>query len=87
MKIKAVIEELTIEKVTLLTESDEEEMVISREKLPNDRKYREGDWLQLEIVDNKIREIVFDEAETVAVRKRIERKMEKLRSRMRKRPE
>jgi hypothetical protein len=81
MKTKAVIEKITEDNLILLVGKDEKEMIISKVEFPDSINYREGDWLEVNLIDGKVEFISLDEAETKKVKKRIQEKLDRLRKR------
>lgn len=81
MKTKAVIEKITEDNLILLVGKDEKEMIISKVEFPDSINYREGDWLEVNLIGGKVEFISLDEAETKKVKKRIQEKLDRLRKR------
>ena len=73
MKIKAVIDRFEGTTAVLNMGEDERQMEVPRAALPKGCK--EGDWLQVELDDEKLVKVEPDPAETARARKRIEDKM------------
>jgi len=82
MKItKAVVEEITEDSITILAGEEEREIVVPRDELALPGELKEGDWLEIEMADDKIIIIRKNEEETRHVKKRILEKMDLLRKR------
>jgi len=81
--IKAVVEKISEETITLLIGEEEREMIIERnpDLFPKDLKA--GEWLELELEEDAILSVRVDKTETDQVKKRIQEKMELLRRRTR----
>ena len=75
--MKAVIDRFEAEFAVLTVGDDERQLVVSRTLLP--KRVKEGQWLQLDVVDGSVSNVVIDVAETEAARKRIAEKLEALR--------
>lgn len=76
MKIKAVIDRIENDIVTLLVGEKDDEYEIEVSQLPTGAT--EGYWLLVEIDGSKIGKIELDKDETVAVEKRISEKRARL---------
>ncbi len=77
MKVKAVIDRFEGEKALLIVGQEEDKLVVLRSLLPVGAK--EGDWLQVDLEDDRILSAEMDEAETARAEERIAGKLERLR--------
>ena len=75
--MKAVIDRFEAEYAVLIVGNDERRMNVLRTLLPKGAK--EGQWLQLEIVDDEVRNVTIDVQETEAAKRRIADKLAALR--------
>ena len=82
MNTKAVIEKITKNNVVLLVGVKEVETHISKDKIPQSIKYAVGDWLDIRIKGENIEVLKVNQEETDKVKRRIQKKMERLRKRM-----
>ena len=83
MKVsKAVIEKNTEDSITLLVGDEEKEVVIPKYQITQNTNYHEGDWVDVEIDGDTVKIIRVDEEETANVKKRVQSKLDLLRSRM-----
>ena len=77
MSVKAVIDRFEEEWAILLMGEDERRVEVKRQELPDEAS--EGDWLLLEIEDDRIVSAVIDKTEKDTVSERIMSKLERLR--------
>lgn len=80
MKTKAVIDRFEGDKAVVLVGDEQDALIIPiipKTLLPKGTK--EGDWLQVEVKDDRIISAKLDEETTAAAKKRISDKLEKLR--------
>jgi hypothetical protein len=79
MEQNAVIDSISDNYLTLLIGKDEKVLVVSLDQLPDYQNLKEGDWLRVDILDNKI--MGLKKIENAPAKKRIQDKMEILRTR------
>ena len=77
MKTKAVIDRFEGDKAVLLVGEEEDRLIVPRSLLPSGVK--EGDWLQVEVEDDRVLSAVIDEDETAQAKQRIAEKLARLR--------
>ncbi len=77
MKTKATIDRFEGDKAVLLVGEEQDRLVVLRSFLPKNAK--EGDWLQVDVDDDRVLSAVIDENETAAAKSRIADKLAKLR--------
>lgn len=80
-RTKAVVEKITGDSITILAGEEEREMVVSMDEPTLPGGLKEGDWLEIEIADDKVRILGINEEETRQVKTRIQEKMDLLRKR------
>lgn len=80
MKEKAVVDRFEGDKAVLLVGSDKDRLVVKKSFLP--KGVKEGDWLQVEVRDDRILSASIDTKETESVKKRITEKMELLKKKL-----
>ncbi len=74
---KAVIDRFEEDLAVILLGDQQTQLVLPRQALPEGA--RDGDWLQVEVVDETIRVLAIDEDETARARRRISEKLARLR--------
>ena len=77
MKTKAVIDRFEGDKAVLLVGEEEDKLIVPRYSLPNGAK--EGQWLQVDVEDDRVLSATIDEAETAKKVKEIDEKLAMLR--------
>jgi hypothetical protein len=77
MKTKAVIDRVEEDLAVLIVGEEEDKLVVLRASLPQEVK--EGQWLQVELEDDRIISAVVDEEETARAKQRIADKLALLR--------
>ena len=77
MNTKAVIDRFEGDQAVLLVGEDEDQLIVPRAFLPTGVK--EGQWLQVDVEDDRVLSAVIDEAETAKAKERIAEKLERLR--------
>jgi hypothetical protein len=77
MNTKAVIDRFEGDKAILLLGEEQDRLVVLRSFLPNGAK--EGDWLKVDVEDDRILGASIDANETAAAKSRIAEKLERLR--------
>ena len=77
MKTKAVIDRFEGDKAVLLVGEEEDKLIVPRVSLPSGAK--EGQWLQVDVEDDRVLSAVIDEAETARAKERIDEKLAILR--------
>jgi hypothetical protein len=77
MKTKAVIDRFEGDKAVLLVGEEEDKLIVPRASLPPGVK--EGQWLQVDVEDDRILAAALDEDETIKAKKRIAEKLARLR--------
>jgi hypothetical protein len=77
MKTKAVIDRFEGDKAVLLVGEEEDKLIVPRSSLPAGIK--EGQWLQVDVVDDRVLSATIDKAETNKRVERIEEKLARLR--------
>ena len=83
MKIsKAVIEKISEDSLILLVGEEQKEVLILKDQITLINNYDEGDWVDVETDGGKVKIIRINEEETAKVKKRIQTKLDLLRSRM-----
>lgn len=75
--MKAVIDRFEAEFAVLIVGDDERRMNVLRKLLP--KRVKEGQWLQVEILDDQVCNITIDDQETELARQRIADKLAALR--------
>ena len=75
--MKAVIDRFEAEFAILIVGEDERRMNVLRKLLP--KRVKEGQWLQVEILDDQVRNVTIDDQETELARQRIAEKLAALR--------
>ena len=76
MKTKAVIDRFEGDKAVLLVGEEQDRLVVLRSFLPKNAK--EGDWLQVDVEDDRVLSAVIDANETAAAKSRIADKLARL---------
>ena len=77
MKTKAVIDRFEGDKAVLLVGEKQDRLVVLKSFLPKGAK--EGDWLQVDVKDDRVLSAVIDSDATAAAKNRIADKLAKLR--------
>jgi hypothetical protein len=77
MKTKAVIDRFEGDKAVLLVGEEEDKLIVPRASLPPGAK--EGQWLQVDVEDDRILAVALDEDETKKAEERIAEKLARLR--------
>ncbi len=77
MKTKAVVDRFEGDKAVLLVGEEQDRLVVPRISLPAGIK--EGQWLQVEVADDRVLSATLDQAETAQRMASIEEKLAKLR--------
>jgi hypothetical protein len=77
MKTKAVIDRFEGDKAVLLVGEEEDKLIVPRSSLPPEAK--EGQWLQVDVEDDKVLSVALDEDETKKAEDRIAEKLARLR--------
>ena len=77
MKTKAVIDRFEEDLAVLIVGEEEGKLVVPRASLP--KEVNEGQWLQVEVEDDRLISAVVDEDETAQAKQRIAEKLERLR--------
>jgi len=77
MKTKAVIDRFEGDKAVLLVGEEQDRLVVLKSFLPKGAK--EGDWLQVDVEDDRVLSAAIDPDETAAAKSRIADKLAKLR--------
>jgi len=77
METKAVIDRFEGDKAVLLVGDEQDRLVVLRSFLP--KGVKEGDWLKVDAVDDRILSATIDTDETAAAKKRIAEKLDQLR--------
>lgn len=77
MKTKAVIDRFEGDKAVLLVGEERDRLVVLRSFLPKNAK--EGDWLQVDVEDDRVLSTAIDVNETAAAKSRIADKLARLR--------
>jgi Protein of unknown function (DUF3006) len=77
MKTKAVIDRFEGDKAVLLVGDEQDRLVVPRASLPPGVK--EGQWLQVDVADDRVLSATLDQAETAKRIAKIEDKLAKLR--------
>ncbi len=77
MKTKAVIDRFEGDKAVLLVGEEEDKIIVTKASLPSGAK--EGEWLQVEVEDDRVLSAIIDEAETAEAKERITKKLATLR--------
>jgi len=77
MKTKAVIDRFEGDKAVLLVGKEQDRLIVARNSLPKSAK--EGDWLSVDVRDDRVISAVVDTKETEAAKKRIKGKLDQLR--------
>jgi hypothetical protein len=77
MKTKAVIDRFEADKAVLLVGEEEDKLIIPRVSLPPGAK--EGQWLQIDVEDDRVLAASLDENETKKAKERIAEKLARLR--------
>jgi hypothetical protein len=77
MKTKAVIDRFEGDKAVLLVGEEQDRLVVLRNFLPKGAK--EGDWLKVDVEDDRVQSAAIDADETSVVKSRIAEKLAKLR--------
>ena len=77
MKTKAVIDRFEGDKAVLLVGEEEDKLIVPRTSLPAGVK--EGQWLQVDVADDRVLSATIDQAETAKRAKEIEEKLAALR--------
>jgi hypothetical protein len=77
MKTKAVIDRFEGEKAVLLVGEEQDRLVVLKSFLPKGAK--EGDWLKVDVEDDRVLSASIDADETTAAKSRIAEKLEQLR--------
>ncbi len=79
MKTKAVVDRFEGDKAVLLVGEEQDRLVVPRGSLPAGVK--EGQWLQVEVADDRVLSATVDQAETAKRMASIEEKLAQLRKR------
>jgi hypothetical protein len=77
MKMKAVIDRFEGDKAVLLVGEEEDNLIVPRTSLPSGA--REGQWLQVDVEDDRVLTATIDEDETARAKERIAEKLGRLR--------
>jgi hypothetical protein len=77
MKTKAVIDRFEGDKAVLLVGEEQDQLVVLRSFLPKGSK--EGDWIKVDVEDDRILSAAIDADETATAKARIAEKLAKLR--------
>jgi len=77
MKTKAVIDRFEGDKAVLLVGEEEDKLIVPRASLPSGAK--EGQWLQVDVEDDRVQSAIIDKAETAKRIENIEEKLARLR--------
>jgi hypothetical protein len=77
MKTKAVIDRYEGDKAVLLVGEEEDKLLVPRTSLPPGAK--EGQWLQVDVEDDRVLSVALDEDETKKAKERIAEKLARLR--------
>jgi hypothetical protein len=77
MKMKAAIDRFEGDKAVLLVGEEEDKLIVPRASLPAGAK--EGQWLQVDVEDDRVLNAVNDEDETTKAKERIADKLARLR--------
>jgi hypothetical protein len=77
MKTKAVIDRFEEDLTVLIVGEEENKLIVPRASLPQGVK--EGQWLQVEVKDDRLISAVVDEEETAKAKQRIAEKLARLR--------
>jgi hypothetical protein len=77
MKTKAVIDRFEGDKAVLLVGVEEDKLIVPRSSLPAGIK--EGQWLQVDVADDRVLSATIDQVETNERTERIEEKLARLR--------
>ena len=77
MKTKAVIDRFEGDKAVLLVGEEQDRLVVLKSFLPKGAK--EGDWLQVDVKDDRVLSAAIDSDATAAAKNRIADKLAKLR--------
>jgi hypothetical protein len=77
MKTKAVIDRFEGDKAVLLVGKEQDQLVVLKSFLP--KGVKEGDWLNVDVEDDRVLSATIDLDETNAAKKRIAEKLAKLR--------
>jgi hypothetical protein len=77
MKTKAVVDRFEDDKAVVLVGEEEDRLVVPRSSLPPGVK--EGDWLQVDVEDDRVLSAALDEDETTQAKQRIAEKLARLR--------
>jgi hypothetical protein len=77
MKMKAVIDRFEGDKAVLLVGEEEAKLIVPRASLPSGVK--EGQWLQVDVEDDRVLTATIDEDETARAKERIADKLARLR--------
>jgi hypothetical protein len=77
MKTKAVIDRFEGDKAVILVGEEEDKLIVPRASLPSGAK--EGQWLQVDVEDDRVLAVALDEEETIKAKERIAEKLARLR--------
>lgn len=77
MKTKAVIDRFEGDKAVLLVGEEEDRLIVPRTLLPP--RVKEGDWLQVDVEDDRVLSAAIDDDETASAKQRIAEKLARLR--------
>lgn len=79
--IKAVVEEITEDSITVFAGEEEREIVVLKADISYPEDMKPGDWVEMEKEGENVISIRVNEKETDQVKKRIQEKMDLLRKR------
>ena len=77
MKTDAVIDRFEGDKAVLLVGDEQDRLVVLRNLLP--KGVKEGDWLRVDVKDDRVLSVANNPKGTIAAKKRIEDKLARLR--------
>ena len=77
MKTKAAIDRFAGDKAVLLVGEEEDRLIVPRASLPPGAK--EGQWLRVDVEDDRVLAVALDENETKKAKERIAEKLARLR--------
>jgi hypothetical protein len=77
MKTKAVIDRFEGDKAVLLVVEEQDRLVVLKSFLPKGAK--EGDWLKVDVEDDRVLSVAIDSDKTATAKSRIADKLAKLR--------
>ena len=76
MKTNAVIDRFEGNKAVLLVGEEQDRLIVLKSLLP--RGVKEGDWLKVDVKDDRVLSVTNDPKGTIAAKKRIEDKLSRL---------